>query len=422
MSFDAPTLDAWLTHLELSHPIQIDMGLERVSQVRDAMALKPDFPIIIVGGTNGKGSTCAMLSAAYRAAGFKVGTYTSPHLLHYNERISINLVPVSDDAILAGFRAIEQARGEVSLSYFEFGTLAAMYHFMAAGVDVAVLEVGLGGRLDAVNAFEPDVSAVVSIDLDHQSYLGDTREAIAYEKAGIFRPGKPAFCADPNPPASLLDHARQLGTDLQLIGRDFSYTNETTQWRWRGRNGHKPGMPFPALRGAYQLANASLVIAILDALHDRLAVGIGDIKRGLLEVELAGRYQVLPGRPSIVLDVAHNPHAAAALAQNLMNQGFFQATHAVFGIMADKDMAGVINLLKDHIEVWHVAAPAVPRAAPAQSLAELIVASGAKGRVLVYDSIAEAYAAARLAAGENDRIAAFGSFYTVAEVLALKPR
>lgn len=422
MHFDAPTLDAWLTHLELAHPIQIDMGLERVAQVRDALKLKPDFPVVIVGGTNGKGSTCTMLSAAYRAAGFKVGTYTSPHLLHYNERIAIDLQPVDDTAIVAAFQAIEAARGEISLSYFEFGTLAAMQHFMTVGVDVAILEVGLGGRLDAVNAFEPDVSAVVSIDLDHQSYLGDTREAIGFEKAGIFRAGKPAFCADPQPPQSLVEHARQIGADLQLIGQDFSYTNETTQWRWRGRHGQKPGLPFPALRGAYQLGNASLVLAILGALHQRLPVGIGDIKRGLLEVELAGRYQVLPGRPSIVLDVAHNPHAAAALAQNLMNQGFFQSTQAVFGIMADKDIKAVVDVLKEHVDVWHVAAPAIARAAPAAQLAELIVASGAKGRVHTYGSIADAYAAARLAAGENDRIAAFGSFYTVAEVLALKPR
>jgi dihydrofolate synthase/folylpolyglutamate synthase len=422
MRFDADNLADWLAHLERLHPATIDMGLARVAQVRDAMDLRPAFPVIIVGGTNGKGSTCAMLSAAYRAAGFKVGSYTSPHLLRYNERVAIDLVPASDDDIVAALRAVEQARGEVSLTYFEFGTLAAMHQFMAAGVDVAVLEVGLGGRLDAVNAFEPDVAAVVSIDLDHQAFLGTTRDAIGFEKAGIYRSGKPAFCADPSPPAALLDHAAQIGADLQLIGRDFGYVNETTQWRWRGRNGQKPGLPFPALRGAYQLGNASLVIAILDALHDRLPVAIGDLKRGLLEVELPGRYQVLPGRPSIVLDVAHNPHAAAALAQNLLNQGFFETTHAVFGAMADKDIAGVVGLLRDRIDVWHVATLNTPRAATGEALAEIIGKAGSAGRIHVYPDIAAAFKAARSAAGENDRIAAFGSFYTVADVLALKPR
>lgn len=422
MRFDAKTLPEWLQHLEQLHPSAIDMGLARVAQVRDAMGLRPAFPVIIVGGTNGKGSTCAMLSAAYRAAGFKVGTYASPHLLHYNERVAINLVPASDEDIVAGLRAVEAARGDTSLTYFEFGTLAAMYHFMAANVDVVVLEVGLGGRLDAVNAFEPDVAAVVSVDLDHQGFLGDTREAIGFEKAGIFRAGKPAFCADPRPPQSLLDHAAAIGADLQVIGRDFSYVNETTQWRWRGRHGQKPGLPFPALRGAFQLGNASLVIAILDALHDRVPVGIGDIKRGLLEVTLAGRYQVLPGRPSIVLDVAHNPHAAGALAQNLWNQGFFETTHAIFSGLADKDIAGVLALLHDRIDVWHVPALDVPRAESPEVIAGLIAASGARGRVHIYPDVAEAYAAARLAAGENDRIAAFGCFKVVADVLALKPR
>ncbi|QNM94970.1 bifunctional tetrahydrofolate synthase/dihydrofolate synthase [Chitinimonas koreensis] len=422
MSFDADSLAAWLAHLEQLHPSAIDMGLERVARVRDAMGLAPDFPVVVVGGTNGKGSTCAMLSAAYRAAGFKVGTYTSPHILHYNERVAIDLLPADDAAIVAGFRAVEAARGDTSLTYFEFGTLAAMHQFIAAGVEVAVLEVGLGGRLDAVNVFEPDVAAVVSVDIDHQAFLGDDRESIGFEKAGIFRPGKPAFCADPNPPRALVEQAERIGAELQLIGRDFGYVNETTQWRWRGRNGQKPGLPFPALRGAYQLGNASLVIAILDALYARLPVGIGDLKRGLLEVELPGRYQVLPGRPSIVLDVAHNPHAAAALAQNLLNQGFFQATHAVFGMMADKDIAGVVACLKDRIEVWHVATLDTPRAATAEALARAIVAAGAQGRVQIHGSIAEAFAAARSAAGENDRIAAFGSFYTVAGVLALGPR
>ncbi|WP_269533313.1 bifunctional tetrahydrofolate synthase/dihydrofolate synthase [Chitinimonas sp. BJYL2] len=422
MRFDSDSLQEWLAYLERLHATAIDMGLARVAEVASRMELKPAFPVITVGGTNGKGSTCAMLAAVYRAAGYRVGAYASPHLIHYNERVCIDLQPADDAAIVSSFRAVEAARGDISLTYFEFGTLAAMHQFMATGVDVAVLEVGLGGRLDAVNVFEPDVAAVVSVDLDHQSYLGDTREAIGFEKAGIYRAGKVAFCADPHPPRSLLDHAANIGADLQVIGKDFGYTNETTQWRWRGRNGQKPGLPFPALRGAFQLGNASLVIAILDALNARLPVSIGALKRGLLEVSLPGRFQVLPGRPSIVLDVAHNPHAAAALAQNLANQGFFPTTHAIFSGLADKDVAGIVALLKDQIDVWHIAQLDVPRAASADDIARQIVASGAPGRVQVYPDVAEAYAAARRAAGENDRIAAFGCFKVVADMLALKPR
>ncbi|MFC4158604.1 bifunctional tetrahydrofolate synthase/dihydrofolate synthase [Chitinimonas lacunae] len=422
MSFDAPTLDAWLAHLEQLHPNAIDMGLERVARVRDAMGLRPDFPLIVVGGTNGKGSTCTMLSAIYRAAGFKVGTYTSPHMLRYNERVAIDLVPAADEQIVAALRAVEAARADVSLTYFEFGTLAAMRQFIDAGVEVAILEVGLGGRLDAVNVFDADVSAVVTVDLDHQSYLGDTRELIGLEKAGIFRAGRPAFCADAEPPASLLAHARQIGADLQCIGTDFGFRNETTQWRWWGRDGQKPGLPFPALRGTYQLANASVAIAMVQALHERLPVGIGAIKRGLLEAELAGRYQVLPGRPSVVLDVAHNPHAARGFAANLLNQGYFETTHAVFAMMADKDIAGVVELVKDRIDHWHLAPLDMARAASPEALAELIVAAQARGRIHFHPDIASAYGAALRACGENDRIAAFGSTYTVAAVLAARAR
>jgi len=418
--FAAETLPEWLAHLERLHPSSIDMGLQRVAQVRDAMGLTPRFPIITIGGTNGKGSTCAMLSAAFRAAGFKVGTYTSPHLLQFNERICVDLLPASDAAIVAALGAVEVARGDISLTYFEFGTLAAMQHFIDAEVDVAVLEVGLGGRLDAVNVFEPDVAAVVSVDIDHESWLGDNREAIGFEKAGIFRTGKPAFCADANPPASLREYAANIGADLQVIGKDFGFRNETTQWRWWGRNGQKPGLPFPALRGAYQLNNASLVLAILDALHMALPVTINDIKRGLLEVELAGRFQVLPGRPAVVLDVAHNPHAAAAFSQNLLNQGYFQSTHAVFGIMADKNIAGVVNCVKEQIDVWHLVELNMPRAAKAQDLAELILREGAKGKIFLYPNAAAAYLTASKLVGDNDRIAVFGSFHTVADVLTAR--
>lgn len=421
--FDAARLEDWLSHLETLHPGAIDMGLDRVACVRDAMGLHPVFPVLTVAGTNGKGSVCAMLSTILRSAGYRVGTYTSPHLLHYNERVMLNLAPVDDGRLIDSFRAVEAVRGETTLTYFEFGTLAAMRLFIDAGVDVAVLEVGLGGRLDAVNVFESDVSAVVSIGLDHQGYLGDTREAIGYEKAGVYRAGKPAFCADPNPPQTLIDHARAIGADLRLIGRDFGFQkqNEDRQWMaWSKGNPHRHALPFPALRGEYQLTNAALALAMLDALQASLPVGVGDIKRGLLEVEWPARFQVLPGRPVVVLDVGHNPHAANVLRASLDQMGFFPASHAVFGMMADKDISGVVECLSDRIDVWHVAAPHLPRAASPEELARMILARKPTARVLSYDSIADAWLGACRHAGENDRILAFGSFYTVAEVMAAR--
>ncbi|BCL75433.1 bifunctional folylpolyglutamate synthase/dihydrofolate synthase [Jeongeupia sp. HS-3] len=422
--FDADTLDAWLTHLEGLHHTEIDMGLARVEAVRAAMGMLPAFPLMTVGGTNGKGSVCAFLSTTLSAAGYRVGTFTSPHLLHYNERIAIDLAPVADEAIVAAFRAIEAARGDISLTYFEFGTLAAMHCFMAAGVDIAVLEVGLGGRLDAVNIFDADVAGVVSIDLDHEAYLGSDREAIGFEKAGIFRRDRPAFCADPNPPQRLIDHAAAVGAPLQLLGRDFGYQREAegNQWMCWTSEQRRYALPLPALRGAYQLGNAALAIAMLDTLRERLPVSIGQVKRGLLEVEWPGRCQVLPGRPQVVLDVAHNPHAAKALASALDQMGFAANRHAVFGMMADKDIAGVVALLKDRIDHWHLAAPQLPRAATADVLADVIATAAPQATLTRYDSIAAAWQGAVRQAGDNDRILAFGSFYTVAEVLAARGR
>jgi dihydrofolate synthase / folylpolyglutamate synthase len=423
--FDSPSLDAWLSYLEQLHPSAIDMGLTRVANVRDAMGLKPDFPVLLVGGTNGKGSVCTMLSSVLHAAGYKVGTYTSPHLLHYHERVAINLQPASDADIVASFQTIEAARGEISLTYFEFGTLAAMQQFMAAGVDVAVLEVGLGGRLDAVNVFEPLASAVVNVGLDHQSYLGDTREAIGFEKAGIYRANKIAICADPEPPLSLINEARRIGADLQLIGQDFGFEKqaEGQQWTWWNKNGvRRHALPFPALRGQYQLGNAAVVLALLDAVKDVLPIGIGDIKRGLLEVELAARFQVLPGRPAVVLDVGHNPHAAKVLRANLDSMGFYPVTHAVMGMMADKDIAGVVALLADRIDVWHLAAPQLPRAASPEQLANIVSSLTPRAQINIYENVELAFTAACKLATESDRILAFGSFYTVAEVMATRER
>lgn len=421
--FNAESLAEWLSYLEGLHPVAIDMGLGRVTSVRDAMKLHPQCPILTIAGTNGKGSVCAMLSQILRTAGYKVGTYTSPHLLRYNERIAINGVPVSDEAIIESFKAIEAARGEISLSYFEFGTLAAMHQFVTQEVDVAVMEVGLGGRLDAVNIFEPTVSAVVSVGIDHQAYLGDTREKIAVEKAGVYRSGKPALCADPQPPQTLLDVATELGADLRLIGKDFGFEMqvEGLQWSWWNKTGlRRHALPLPALRGKYQINNACLALAVLDACQEQLPVTLGDIKRGLLEVEWPARFQVMPGRPTVVLDVAHNPHAALVFKSSLDGMGFHPKTHAVLGMMQDKDIAGVIRLLADRIDVWHLAAPQLPRAASTKSLAQIILSISPQAQVIEYDRVAIAYHSACKAALEADRIVVFGSFFTVAEVMVAR--
>ncbi|MEW9898571.1 bifunctional tetrahydrofolate synthase/dihydrofolate synthase [Chitinivorax sp. PXF-14] len=411
------SVDDWLVYLESLHPTAIELGLERVATVRDRMGLHPAFPVITVGGTNGKGSVCAFMATILTAAGYRVGCYTSPHLLRYHERVSVDLQAIDDDALMHSFEAVERGRGETPLTYFEFGTLVAMQHFVSRQVDVAILEVGLGGRLDAVNVFEPDCAVVVSVDLDHQVYLGDDREQIGFEKAGIFRAGKPALCADVNPPQRLLDHAKAIGADLQLIGKDFGFTRQELQWAFWGRQGKHLSLPFPALRGAYQLGNACAALAALDELRALLPVGVGDIKRGLLQVDWPGRFQVMPGRPAVVLDVGHNPHAARALVASLKTMGYFEHSYAVFAMLGDKDIDSVVEIVKDQFDHWFVGSLQGPRTITASALAEVLARHNVAGKVSIHDSVAEAYRAACDKAGENDRIAAFGSFYTVADVL-----
>jgi len=425
MSTLPTTLNDWLHHLETAHPKAIDMGLERVRAVKQAMRLQLDCPIIIVGGTNGKGSTCAMLESILLQAGYRVSLYTSPHLLRFNERMRINGVEASDQALVESFNKIESARGEVSLSYFEFTTLAAMQLFAEARPDAVIFEVGLGGRLDAVNVMDADVAIVTSVDLDHMEYLGDTREKIGFEKAGIYRKGRTAICADPMPPQSLVQHAEAIGADLWLFGRDFNYQGDSQQWSFNARGQRRNALAYPALRGANQLLNASAVLAALEALRMQLPVSAQDIRNGLAMVELPGRFQVLPGRPTVILDVAHNPHAAAVLAQNLGNMGFHPYTYAVFGAMQDKDIAGVIAHLKPHVDHWCVTDLPLPRAAKAEEIVQKLRAAygetpnvaNAEHSVQSFASPAEAFANALSRAGENDRIAVFGSFLTVAGVM-----
>ena len=421
------TLPAWLALLESRHAeVHIDMGLDRVKAVKAAMDLRFDCPVVMVAGTNGKGSTCAMLESILLRAGYKVGLYIKPHFLDFNERARVSGELASDAALVASFDAVEAKRGEVPLTYFEFTTLAIMHLLANAGLDVAILEVGLGGRLDAVNVIDADVSIVTSVDIDHTDYLGTTREQIGFEKAGIFRAGKAAICSDPVPPASLVAHAEAIGADLWLLGRDFNYSGDKQQWNYGGRAQRRNSLAYPSLRGANQLLNASAVLAALEALRLALPVGAQEVRSGLVMVELPGRFQVLPGRPTVILDVAHNPHAAAALGQNLGNMGFHPYTYAVFGIMQDKDIDGVIAPLAQYVDHWCLADLPSPRSASAQSLLATVSklpagdAKPGERSATAFPDPAAAFANAMSRAGENDRIVVFGSFFTVAGVMAAR--
>lgn len=421
------TLKDWLSHLETAHSSGlIDMGLTRVGEVKNRMGLQPQCPVVVVAGTNGKGSVCAYLTQIYKQAGYKVGTLTSPHLLRFNERIAVNGEPVSDEAIVASFERIEAARQDISLTYFEFNTLAAVDIFIREAVEVMVLEVGLGGRLDAVNVFDADCAVVTGVDLDHQAFLGDTVEAAAFEKAGVFRSGKPAICGQNPPPQSLVQHAENIGASLLLLKRDFDYAAlDNLQWNYRfmpqlsdGLNPrNRNALPIPALRGAYQVGNAACALTAVECLGSRLPVDIGAIKRGLLLAENPGRFQVLPGRPLTVLDVGHNPHAARALRRSLINLAFAQNRTAVFSMLSDKDIQGVLETVKDQFDEWHIAPLDMPRGMSVEDLQAQFAKQGISN-IHAFDTVKAAYQAALAKAGENDRIVVFGSFHTVAEVMA----
>ncbi|EHQ53274.1 FolC bifunctional protein [Ectothiorhodospira sp. PHS-1] len=413
------TLAAWLAWQEQAHTRAIDLGLERVAEVADRLQLRPaPMPVVIVGGTNGKGSTVAMLEAIYLAAGYRVGCYTSPHLIHYNERIRIDGRPVADAPICEAFAAIDRARGEISLSYFEFGTLAALWLFRRERVDVMVLEVGLGGRLDAVNILDADVAVVTAVGIDHQAFLGDDRESIGFEKAGIFRGGRVAVCGDADPPARLLAHADGIGARLLLAGRDFAPLtgSRTDTWQYRGVGLVLEGLPAPALSGSVQYRNASSAITAVVSLRERLPVTQDAVGRGLATARLPGRFQLLREAPALWVDVAHNPQGAESLALNLLGVPCRGRTLAVMGVMADKDVEGILHPLLEVIHDWHVAAPRTERALEAGVLAER-VAVLTRQPVQSHASVEQACRAALAAAGPEDRIIVFGSFFTVAEVL-----
>jgi dihydrofolate synthase/folylpolyglutamate synthase len=402
------SLSDWLAFIERQHPQSIALGLERVTQVLARMKTALRCPVISVGGTNGKGSTCAMLESILRASGYRTGLYTSPHLVRYNERVRLSGAQAEDALLSDGFEAVESARGSVPSTYFEFGTLAAFWVFAKEKVEAAVLEVGLGGRLDAVNVLDADCAVLTSVDIDHVGYLGPDRESIGREKAGIFRPGRPAVVAEPNPPQSVL----QAAGEKLFLGRDFGFTAEQGQWTYWGPRGKRAALAHPALRGHVQLRNAAAALCALDALE--LPVAMQDVRRGLAEVELPARFQVLPGRPQVILDVAHNVEAAKTLAENLAVSGYASETIAVCGMLRDKDIGGVLSALAPRITRWHFATLGGPRGASAKALASKLGTGDAEK----FDSPVEAFIAASERAGEGDKIVVFGSFLTVGEVMA----
>ncbi len=416
------TLDDWLAYCERLHPKSIDMGLDRVRAVAQRMSLAFDCPVITVAGTNGKGSTCAMLEAILLEAGYRTGVFTSPHLVDFEERCRVRGDIVSAAHLVTSFEKVEEARKtgeEISLTYFEFTTLAILHLLKEANLDVVVLEVGLGGRLDAVNIIDTDCAVITSIDLDHMELLGNTREAIGFEKAGIMRAGKPVVVSDPVPPQSIIDHAAALGADLWRFGTDFNFSGDKQQWGWAGRGRRYAGLAYPALRGANQLINASGVLAALTALRGVLPVTAQSVRNGLSMVELPGRFQIIPGQPTMVLDVAHNPHSVAALAENLDAMGFYPCTHAVFGAMADKDVAPMLARVGPLIDKWYFTDLPTPRAATGEALQAKWHAGESRSDVTAtaYTNPRLALLAAIAAADPADRIVVFGSFYTVGGIL-----
>ncbi|WP_342128942.1 bifunctional tetrahydrofolate synthase/dihydrofolate synthase [Hydrogenophaga sp. OTU3427] len=429
------TLADWLAHCERQHPKGqhgIILGLDRVRAVAQRLnggaGLRFEAPVITVAGTNGKGSTCAMLEAICQQAGYRTGVYTSPHLVHFEERCRLLGQAIATAELLPAFADVERARlsGEpIVLTYFEFTTLAILLTLSRQPLDVVVLEVGLGGRLDAVNIVDADCAVITSIDLDHTDLLGADREAIGYEKAGIMRTGRPVVLSDPMPPQSIVDRAREIDAPLWRIGTDFHFAGDRQQWGWAMHPSHGgrryAGLAYPALRGANQLVNASGVLAALEALRPRLPVTAQAVRNGLAMVDLPGRFQIVPGQPALVLDVAHNPHSVAALAENLDAMGFYPTTHAVFGAMADKDLAPMLARVAPLIDRWYFCDLPTPRAATAAHLAtawnEAGLAKGKNVPVSTHGGPQQALDAAVAQADPADRIVVFGSFFTVGGVL-----
>jgi dihydrofolate synthase / folylpolyglutamate synthase len=406
-------LSQWLSWQETLHPNAIDLGLDRLGRTLDGLGWRrPACPVITVGGTNGKGSSVAMTSAILGAAGYRVGTFTSPHLLRYNERITIAGREVSDASLIAAFERIDAARGNDTLTFFEFNTLAALLAFETAGPDAIVLEVGMGGRLDAVNIVDADVAVISSVALDHCDWLGTDVETIGREKAGILRAGRPAIFGSRNMPASVAAAARELGSDLRCLGQDFDWRRDDAGWTWRGREHRFDSLPVPALAGEIQFDNASAVLAALECVADRLPVPRAAVEEGLRTVHVPGRFQVVPGPVQWILDVAHNPAAAGTLARQLAARPHSGRTIAVCGILGDKDIEGIASEVRDCLDAWIVVGLTSVRALSVDALAERLRAAGAHDVSTAAD-VEAGCRAASANAQKGDRIVVFGSFLTV---------
>lgn len=412
------TLQEWLSWQEQLHPNPIDLGLERMMQVLATLDLAvPPYRILTIGGTNGKGSSVAFSEAILRAAGYRVGAFVSPHILRYNERIRVEGEEVSDQELCESFTRIDAARGDLSLTYFEFGALAAFDVFAQRRVEAAVLEVGLGGRLDAVNAVNPDAALVASVGLDHQDWLGPDRESIGYEKAGIYRRHRPAICGDRDPPASLLQHAGSIGAHLEVLGRDFDWRPEMEGWTWFGPGLVLHQLPKPALPGRIQYDNASTALAALTALVDVLPLTELAIHEGLKNAAINARFQRVPGDVECVFDVAHNPDAARVLAENLKDAPVKGRTYGVMGMFRDKAVEEVALALAPALGRWFLGGTEGPRGQSATALAARVKKTVPKAEIEVHASVPEAYAAARRQAQSGDRLVIFGSFQTVGAIL-----
>lgn len=417
MRFATP--DAWLRWLEGLHPKPIDLGLERVAAVWQAMSVDwPDVPVVTVAGTNGKGSSVAFLEAIYRAAGYSVCAYTSPHLHRYHERMRLDGRLVNDAELCAAFDRVDQARGEISLSYFEFGTLAALDLFAGWQPDIILLEVGLGGRLDAVNIIDADISLISSIDLDHQAWLGSDIDQIAREKAGVMRPGRPTVFNGDKPPAGLVEVAEDIGARLYLRDRDYRYTLDAQGLSWSTSGRVYAELPLPSLQGKHQRDNAAAVLMVVRLLQARLPVTQEAIAEGLLRALVPGRFQHVAGVPDIYLDVAHNPQGARALAETLRQLPQRGRLMAVFGVLDDKDLGNILRPLYGLVDAWFVARPNCPRGRAAQEVAQTLGQIGCTP-VQVCVNVSEAFAAAKQAAHPADRLLVFGSFFSVSEVMSL---
>ena len=413
------SLDEWLAWQTTLHAREIELGLDRIRTVADRLNLiKCPFKVITVAGTNGKGSTVAMLSTILHHAGYKVGTYTSPHIIHYNERIRIGLRCVNDKQLCSSFEKINEARGDISLSFFEFATLTALNIFHEEKIDIAVLEVGLGGRLDATNIIDCDLAFVTSIGLDHTEWLGDTRQLIGYEKSGIFRANTPAICGDPLPPDSIAETAKSLKANLFQLNIDFRYEVARSSWSFSCGDYQLNGLPLPNLSGAVQIQNAACVLMGLHSLSKDIPVTLEAIETGLREVTLEGRFQRIVKDCEIILDVAHNYESAKVLADNLMALPKPRNTIGVFAVLNDKDIMGIISLLKIHVDQWFISEVNSHRKMPVNQIEQALKEDSSDINVSKFDSIEDAYVQAQAIAHEGDRIIVFGSIFTVSEVLA----